>query len=156
MYHGWVPDTTPDQVAIAVLETVPSTMRAIREQMRSGRAASLSVPQFRLLRFVGRHAGCNLSAAAEHLGVTLPAASQMVERLVRTGMMLRSVAPSERRRVELRITDAGAATLAECDARTRAWLCDRLEGMSEPEMERLAAALGELRARLAPPASSDA
>jgi DNA-binding MarR family transcriptional regulator len=50
--------------------------------------------------------------------------------------------------VELRLTEAGAATLAECDARTRAWLCDRLEDLGEADLERLAAVLGELRAVL--------
>ena len=57
MYHRLVEETTPDQVAIAILETIPPSMRAIREQMRSGRAASLSVAQFRLLLFVRRHPG---------------------------------------------------------------------------------------------------
>ena len=77
MYHASVTQTTPDQVAIAILETIPPSMRAIREQMRSGRAASLSVAQFRLLLFVRRNAGTSLSPLAEHLGTTLPAASQL-------------------------------------------------------------------------------
>ena len=114
-------------------------MRAIREQMRSGRAASLSVAQFRLLLFVRRNPGTNLSSAAEHLGTTLPAASQLVERLVRAGFVTR---------VELRLTEVGGATLAECDARTRAWLCERLAGLGENELGRLATTLAELRGLL--------
>jgi DNA-binding MarR family transcriptional regulator len=145
MYHDHVAETTPDQVAIAILETVPPFMRAIREQMRSGRAASLSVAQFRLLLFVRRNPGTSLSAAAEHLGTTLPAASQLVERLVRAGFVTRIQHPEERRRVELRLTESGGATLAECDARTRAWLCERLSGLGEAQLDHLAATLGELR-----------
>jgi DNA-binding MarR family transcriptional regulator len=45
----------------------------------------------------------------------------------------------------LRITDLGAATLEECDARTRAWLCERLSGLTETDLERLDATLRELR-----------
>ena len=148
MYHRLVEETTPDQVAIAILETIPPSMRAIREQMRSGRAASLSVAQFRLLLFVRRHPGTSLSPVAEHLGTTLPAASQLVERLVRAGLVTREQHLAERRRVELRLTEAGGATLAECDARTRAWLCERLSGLAGEELDRLSGALQELRGLL--------
>ena len=148
MYHRLVEETTPDQVSIAILETIPPSMRAIREQMRSGRAANLSVAQFRLLLFVRRHPGTSLSPVAEHLGTTLPAASQLVERLVRAGFVTREQHLAERRRVELRLTEAGGATLAECDARTRAWLCERLSGLAGEELDRLSGALQELRGLL--------
>lgn len=149
MYHALVAETTPDQVAIAILETIPPSMRAIREQMRSARAASLSVAQFRLLLFVRRNPGTSLSPVADHLGTTLPAASQLVERLVRAGLVTRVQHPEERRRVELRLSDAGDATLAECDTRTRAWLCERLSALDEIELDRLASTLRALRALLA-------
>ena len=149
MYHRLVEETTPDQVAIAILETIPPSMRAIREQMRSGRAASLSMAQFRLLLFVRRHPGTSLSPVAEHLGTTLPAASQLVERLVRAGLVTREQHLAERRKVELRLTEAGGATLAECDVRTRAWLCQRLSGLGAEELDRLSGALKELRDILA-------
>jgi DNA-binding MarR family transcriptional regulator len=148
MYHRLVtktPAPTPDQIAIAILETIPPSMRVIREQMRSGIAASLSVPQFRGLLFVRRHSGTSLSPLADHLGTSVPAASQLVERLVRAGLVTREQHPDERRRVQLRITDLGAATLEECDARTRAWLCERLSGLTETDLERLDATLRELR-----------
>ena len=148
MYHRLVEETTPDQVAIAILETIPPSMRAIRGQMRSGRAASLSMAQFRLLLFVRRHPGTSLSPVAEHLGTTLPAASQLVERLVRAGLVTREQHLAERRRVELRLTEAGGATLAECDARTRAWLCERLSGLAGEKLDRLSGALQELRGLL--------
>jgi DNA-binding MarR family transcriptional regulator len=139
---------TLDQVAVAILETIPPSMRAIREQMRVGRAASLSVAQFRLLLFVRRNPGTSLSRVADHLGTSLPAASQLVERLVQAGFVTRVQHPKERRRVELRLTDAGAATLAECDARTRAWLCERLSGLKDLELDRLAEALHDLQGLL--------
>jgi DNA-binding MarR family transcriptional regulator len=149
MYHTPVDKTTPDQVAVAILETIPPSMRAIREQMRSSRAASLSVAKFRLLLFVRRHPGTSLSPVAEHLGVSLPGTSQVVQRLVMAGLVTRQQHAEERRRVELRLTDAGDAALAECDARTRAWLCERLAGLEGPELDRLAGALHDLHELLA-------
>jgi DNA-binding MarR family transcriptional regulator len=150
MYHMAV-NVKSDEAAGAILETVPSTMRLIREHMRAGRAAGLSVAQFRLLLFVRRNPATSLSAAADHLGTTLPSASQLVDRLVRSGLLSRLPSAQERRRVELRLTDAGQGALAECDARTRAWLRERLDEMTEPDLERLTASLHELRAVLSRP-----
>ena len=149
MYHSFMADTRADQVAVAILETIPRSMRAIREQMRSGRAAGLTVAQFRLLLFVRRNPGTSLSPVAEHLATSLPAASQLVERLVQAGLVTRGQDPADSRRIELRLTEAGAAALAECDARTRAWLRDRLSGLSDAELDGLAGSLRELREVLA-------
>ena len=149
MYHDRM-TTTPDQVAVAILETLPPAMRAIREQMRSGRAAGMSVAQFRLLLYIRRNPATSLSPLADHLGTSLPAASQLVERLVQAGLIAREQHPRERRRVQLRLTDAGATALAECDARTRAWLCKRLSGLDESELDDLAGLLRDLRRLLSP------
>jgi len=148
MYHIDVANTTPDQVAVAILDTLPRSMRAIRGQMRSGRAEGLSIPQFRLLFFVRRNPGCSLSSLSDHLGTTLPATSQIVDRLVRSGFVTRIQAPEERRRIELRLTDAGTTALAACDDKTRAWLCERLTGLDERRLEALARSLADLRAAL--------
>jgi DNA-binding MarR family transcriptional regulator len=143
-----VADTTPDQVAVAILETIPASMRAIREQMRSGRAPGLSVAQFRLLIFLRRTPGTSLSGLADHVGTTLPAASQLVERLVRAGLVSRVPHPEERRRVELRLTETGTAALAECDSQTRAWLCGRLSGLDAHRLEEVLGSLRDLRSVL--------
>ena len=139
-----MPETTADQVAITILETLPPSMRAIREQMRAGRVDGMSVAQFRLLIFVRRNPGTSLSPLAEHLATSLPAASQLVERLVQIGLLTRGPHPESRRRIEVHLTPAGAAALAQCDARTRAWLCDRLSDLDETDLERLEGALREL------------
>jgi DNA-binding MarR family transcriptional regulator len=144
-----MPKTTADQVAITILETLPPSMRAIREQMRAGRVDGMSVAQFRLLIFVRRNPGTSLSPLAEHLATSLPAASQLVERLVQIGLLTRGPHPESRRRIEVHLTPAGAAALAQCDARTRAWLCDRLSGLGEAELERIEGSLRELSGLLA-------
>jgi DNA-binding MarR family transcriptional regulator len=143
MYHTRM-GTTPDEAAAAVLETIPPAMRAIKERMRSARAANLSVSQFRMLLFVRRHPGTDLSAVADHMGTTLPSASQLMSRLVAAGMLARTVHPTERRHLQLTVTDSGAAALGECDLRTRQWLRDRLAGATPEQLERLTSALTDL------------
>jgi DNA-binding MarR family transcriptional regulator len=102
---------TPDVCAREVMETVPLVMRFIRMEMRSRRAPSLSVPQFRVLTFLSRRPGAPLSSVAEHLGVARSTASAIVDRLVRRKLMSRTTHPEERRSVVLRLTPAGTQYL---------------------------------------------
>jgi DNA-binding MarR family transcriptional regulator len=127
--------------AQAVLDAVPPLMRAIRMHMREGRPAGISVPQFRALLYIRRRPGTDLSAVAEHLGTSLPAASELVARLVRTGLVERGPDPTSRRRMRLSLTLAGAGQLDEAQARTVAWLAERL---TAADGERLAAIRGAL------------
>ncbi len=74
--------TSPDACAQEILDVVPVVMRSIRAEMRRHRTADLSVPQFRTLAFIDRNADASLSDVAEHIGLTLPSMSKIVEGLV--------------------------------------------------------------------------
>ncbi len=134
--------------AEAVLESVPPVMRAIRARMREGRVEGLSVPQFRALLFVRRHPGTDLSSVAEHLGASMPSASELVSRLVRDGLMVRSADPASRRRVRLSLSDDGDRLLSEARRRTLDWLTLRLATAPPERLARIEAALRELRSAL--------
>jgi DNA-binding MarR family transcriptional regulator len=99
---------TPERCTREVMETVPLVMRFIRMEMRSRRAPSLSVPQFRVLTYLSRRPGVPLSRVAEHLGVARSTASATVDRLVRRKLVSRTSHPEERRSVVLTLTPAGA------------------------------------------------
>jgi DNA-binding MarR family transcriptional regulator len=94
-------------------------MHFIRIEMRSRRAASLSVPQFRVLTFLSRMPGAALAGVAEHLGVARSTASAIVDRLVRRKLVSRTEDPQERRCVVLTLTPTGAQLLQE--SREAAW-----------------------------------
>ena len=91
--------TSPEECARQVLEAVPLVMLAIRTEMRRHRGSDLSVPQFRVLVYLNRHAGASLSDIAEHMGLTLPSMSKMIDGLVLRGLVLRRTNPADRRRV---------------------------------------------------------
>src|SRR5271165_7029185 len=90
-----------------VLDVVPLVMRTIRNHMRAARAADLSVPQFRALAFLKSHPGATLSDVAEHVGLTLPAASRMIDGLVARNYAERRPSTSNRRCIELRVSTDG-------------------------------------------------
>jgi DNA-binding MarR family transcriptional regulator len=128
-------------VADRILEVVPRTMRRIRAEMRTAGAGTLTVPQLRALLFLRRKPGVGLSAFAEHFGLALPAASGLVERLVRADLVDRTTDPHERRRIQLRLTATGVEHVGRAHLLVRSRLSADLGGLSPAELERLAEAL---------------
>ena len=92
------------QTAAELIEVVPSITRAIREQMRQHRTAELSVTQFRVLGYINRHAGASLSDVADHIGLTLPSMSKLVDLLVERKFVVRETDERDRRRMTLALT----------------------------------------------------
>jgi len=89
----------------------------------------LTVPQFRALSFVRRHPDEGLTLLSEHLGVSLPAASALISRLVKAELVTRTTNPAERRRIRLVLTPAGLERLAESQAAVSAWWRERLAAL---------------------------
>jgi DNA-binding MarR family transcriptional regulator len=129
---------TPNACARTVMETVPMVMRFIRGEMRRQRAPLLSVPQFRALAFLHRSPGACLFAVADHLGVSRPTASTIIDRLVRRGLVARGVDPRERRRIILTLTDTGARHLQRARKATRSSMADVLGPFPRATLHRIA------------------
>ena len=125
---------TPELCAREVMETIPLVMRFIRTEMRSRRAPSLSVPQFRVLTFLSRRPGAPLSSVAEHLGVTRSTASAIVDRLVRRKLVSRTAHPQERRCVVLTLTPAGAQHHQQAREAACAHMAKVLAGLSAADL----------------------
>ncbi|MEW6047730.1 MAG: MarR family transcriptional regulator [Bacillota bacterium] len=138
-------EVAPEACAREIMETVPQVLRFVRTEMRRHASPQLSVPQFRVLAYLGRMPGASLSDVAGHLGVTSPTASAMVDRLVRRGLVERAQHPDERRRVVLRLTEAGSALLERARALTRARVAQVLATLSESDLRRLGEGLAALR-----------
>ncbi len=144
-------DASPlaETTALVVLEAVPLVMRAVRARMREGRPAGVTVPQFRALLFIRRHPGAALSDVAEHLGTSVPAASDLVSRLVREALVVREADPRSRRRVSLTLTAEGRGQLESAERRVSGWLADELARLSPEQLAVVAAGLEDLRALFA-------
>lgn len=119
------------------METVPAMLRFLRAEMRRHGAPFLSVPQFRVLVFLYRHPGVSLSSAAEHLGVTCPTASVLVDRLVRRGLVDRAAYPQERRRLVLTLTATGAQHLQQARNAARTRVAGLLADLSAVELQKI-------------------
>ena len=133
-----------DHCARELLAGVPSVMRFIRHQMRGHRQAELTVAQFRALVFLSHNDAAALSALAEHIGLSLPATSRMVELLVKRGLIERQVRSSDRRCVSLSLTGRGKAIFRTALEATQAVLARRLDDLSAGELSLVSQAMGIL------------
>ena len=149
---------SPEDCAHELLDSVPPVMRVIRNEMRRQSKPELSVPQFRVLSYLNRNPGASLSAVADHIGLTRPAMSILVDGLVNRKLVTRETDPNDRRRLTLALTRAGLTRYAEARQRTQAQLATRLATLSPAERETLAATLRQLHGLFVPdsePVSAD-
>ena len=100
-----------DECAHEIIDVVPIVMRVIRSKLREHGAVEMSVAHFRTLTFVYNHDGASLSDVAEHIGLSLPAMSTLVDGLVSRGLVIRQENREDRRRMTLSLTSLGRSKL---------------------------------------------
>ena len=128
-----------------VLETIPLVMRTIRTQMRRRRGPDLSVPQFRTLAFLHQTPGASLSDVAEHLGLTPPSMSKLIDGLVTRGLVTRRESTADRRRVTLLLTDTGTSTFAAAHGATQEFIAKVLLPLADADQQVIVRAMQLLR-----------
>jgi len=130
----------PADCSTRLLEVVPSIMHHIRKELRSHAMPGLSVPQFRTLNYLRRHPDASLSSVAEHLGLTPPTVSKMIQKLVEQGVIIRNTA-TDRRQVRLSLSAAGVSVVTQAREETRTQLAENLTTLSQEELMNLLSAL---------------
>ena len=128
-----------------LMDTAPQIMQSIRVEMRRGRGSDLSIPQFRTLGFIQRNADSTLSRLADHLGLTLPSVSKLVDGLVKQELVIRQEAASDRRCLALALTLAGESIVNSARAGAQASLAKTLSSLSADELNTVRRAMELLR-----------
>lgn len=106
--------------------------------LRYARETELSMSQFGVLFHLRRKRSSGVTDLGDHLGVTSAAASQMLDRLVHQGLILRSADPNDRRVMQIVLTDKGSHRARQD------WLVDLADTLSANEKEKITAALNLL------------
>ncbi len=135
---------TPTQCAADMMTAVPAVTRFLRAGIRRHGKPHLSLSQLRVLYFLRRRSQSSLSEVADYLDVTRPTMSAMVERLVQRGLVDRVSDPIERRRIILTLTPTGEAEMARVYDATLQTVADRLEGLTEVQLQQVQAGLAIL------------
>lgn len=125
---------TAEQCSREFLDVVLTVMRQVREEDRGTLQGGMSWPQFRTLFILRRLPDASLGQVAERLGLSPATCSQMIDGLVARGLVNRELCAEDRRRVELRLTDAGESLLAAHRAEKERRMAERLAGLSAAEL----------------------
>jgi DNA-binding MarR family transcriptional regulator len=99
------------------------------------------------LAFVYRNEGTSLSEVADHMVLTLPTMSMLVDGLVVRGLISRREDREDRRRMTLTLTHAGRARFESARAATMANLEQRLRQLSASDRATVTTAMRTLRER---------
>ena len=116
-------------------ETIPPVWNRIRSHIRAVAAEQfgISVEQFHILRHIAR--GTNsVSELADERCTSRPAISQAVDALAHKGLLTRQQSSSDRRYVQLALTESGSTLLKSIFDNNRAWMMDMLGALDADEL----------------------
>jgi DNA-binding MarR family transcriptional regulator len=130
-------------------EYLPEIMRRLfGGRLISSGAWELTIPQLRVLTIVAGNADCTMGELARSLGISLSAATGLVDRLVQQGLIEREANPNDRRVVCLRLTEGGRRAREACRQERRRRVEAALRSLSAKEQTEIAAALALLHKAL--------
>ncbi|NIV34572.1 MAG: MarR family transcriptional regulator [Anaerolineae bacterium] len=123
-----------DPFVIALQKWLGVSMhRSFRHLLCYARDHGLSMSQLGALFHIHRMGHSGVTDLGEHLGVSSPAASQMLDRLVEQGLILRTEDPSDRRAKQIVLTEEGLRVLQESMPARQNWLHELAGALSDSE-----------------------
>ena len=127
-------------------ETVPPVWNTVRSHIRATATAKfdITVEQFHVLRYVRRGPN-SMSELAVAKNISRPAISQAVDVLVKKGLLTRVPSSTDRRVIELALTDAGNALLDTVFRENREWMKERMNGLTVDELATIGKAMDALK-----------
>jgi DNA-binding MarR family transcriptional regulator len=105
--------------------------------------------RLRMLLVIQEHPGINLTGLAGRVDLSLPRASRVCGALESAGLLERHAVAADRREIELVLTPAGAALLADYRARRATEIADVIRRMPVAARRELLAGLRSFTASLA-------
>jgi DNA-binding MarR family transcriptional regulator len=118
--------------------------RSFRDFRRFMEGAGLSHSQVGALMRLHHLGSCGVSDIAGQLGITVAAASQMVDRLVQQGLLERAEDPSDRRFKQVSLTPKGKALIESGVEYRQRWMELLTQALTQQEQETVSGALSLL------------
>ena len=104
----------------------------MRERAHFAKATGLSMPQFGILMQLHYRQNCGVSDLSERFDITNAAASQLVDKLVQSGLIQREEDPHDRRAKLLNLTEKGRQLIQQGLEERYRWV-NQLAGKLTPE-----------------------
>jgi DNA-binding MarR family transcriptional regulator len=118
-----------------------STQRSMRSWAHHAKSVGLSMPQFSIMMQLYKRGACGISQISENFEVTNAAASQLVDKLVQSGLIERTEDPKDRRAKHIQLSAKGRALIEKGIRGRYHWLDQLAENLSEKERAQTAEAL---------------
>ena len=117
-----------------LLELIPQLLRGMFRRYTDILGGwQITIPQYLTLDLVERSGSLSLKEIARELNISLPAASTMIERLYKMKLVKRSHSYSDRRKIEISLSNKGRGLLAKIKSRRRKAIEEVFSGLSEAE-----------------------
>jgi DNA-binding MarR family transcriptional regulator len=113
-------------------------MRSMHRMALYARSAGLSMPQLSLLMRLYHTGGCEVHDIGRQFEVSAGAASQLVDRLVQGGLVVRTEDPQDRRVRQIALSDQGRTFIRKGIAERYRWVDQLVEGLGARERAGLA------------------
>jgi DNA-binding MarR family transcriptional regulator len=118
--------------------------RSMRNSMGFWKQTGLTMPQITTLFRLHYRGSCAVSDISTYLDVTPPAASQLTDRLVHSGLLERTEDPNDRRVKVISLTHKGRMMVQKSLDSRRTWLDKLVQNLSEEEQGAIAKSLTTL------------
>ena len=122
--------------------------RSMRGWWRFAKSTGLSMPQFSMMMQMYHRGACGMSQVSERFEITPAAASQLVDKLVQSGFIMRREDPNDRRAKLLDLTDQGRALIEEGIEERYRWVEELSGKLTADERAQISGAL-DILTRLA-------
>lgn len=113
----------------------------MRERAHFARATGLSMPQFGILMQLHYRQNCGISDLSERFDITNAAASQLVDKLVQSGLIQREEDPNDRRAKLLNLTEKGKKLIQQGIEERYRWVDQVAAKLTPEERTKLAEAM---------------
>ena len=143
--------TIDNEMTVRILDSVelanrlrPVLLQLSRSLRREAHAEGITGGQASLLAQIRKNPEVGLRDLAAREGVSAPAMTRYLDRMERAELVVRTRSPEDARRIRLALTPKGVRALRSIRRRRTAWLAERLEGLSAPELAAVDAAIEPL------------
>jgi DNA-binding MarR family transcriptional regulator len=122
----------------------PVLLMLNRHLRREAHAAGVTGGQAALLAQIRNHPDFGVRELAAREGISAPSMTRYLDRLEKAGLIVRSRAAEDARRIRLALTPKGVRVLRSVRRRRTAWLAEQLEGLPPAERRAVGDAIGPL------------
>ena len=115
--------------------------RSMRGWWRYAKSTGLSMPQFSILMQLHHKGPCGMSGISEGYEITPAATSQLVDKLVQSGLIQRVEDPNDRRAKLLSLTDKGRELILNGIKERYRWVDEMADKLTADERVQISEAL---------------